>query len=64
MSGPRMPRLADELPDIDSIRQGCDLVRSTFQIVRGEIGRAVVGQRRVVTISSRQCFLKRSWLAL
>ena len=48
MSDAGLPRLDAERPDIDSIRRGCDLVRATFQRVRGEIGRAVVGQRRVV----------------
>ena len=48
MTDPGMPRLESDLVDVESIRRGCDLVRRTFQVVRGEIGRAVVGQRRVV----------------
>ena len=48
MSDARMPRLESDLTDVESIRRGCELVRRTFQVVRGEIGRAVVGQRRVV----------------
>ena len=39
MTGARMPKLEADLPDIDAIRRGCDLVRRTFQTVRGEIGR-------------------------
>ena len=48
MTDTRMPRLAEDLADIESIRAGCELVRRTFRTLQGEIGRAVVGQRRVV----------------
>ncbi len=48
MSDSRMPRLQEELGDLDSVREACELVRGTFRMLQNEIARAVVGQRRVV----------------
>ena len=43
-----MPRIEPVLADVDAVRSACLRVRSEFQRLQQEIGRAVVGQRRVV----------------
>jgi len=43
-----MPRLESGLADVEAVRDACLSVRSQFQRLQQEIGRAVVGQRRVV----------------
>lgn len=42
------PRLAESLPDVEAIRSACMTVRSVFHRLQQEIGRTIVGQRRVV----------------
>ena len=46
--GRGMPRLETAIEDVTSIRDACNLVRGVFVKLQSEIGRAVVGQRRVV----------------